>query len=212
VIPIKIQPAPVDFEAKVKEPGEAFLAKNPKPNSRDWSRHSYWRRSIEDLYRSYNCICAYSCHWIPPDTGAKTVEHFKPKGKYPAEAFHWENYRLVCSTLNGRKSDYEDVLDPFTLEEGWFILDFPSLLVHPSDALSKNDTQRVRTTIKRLGLNDEGTCLQARVSWVESYIQMPLPFPYLEQNAPFIAYELKRQGLIEEIRTMMDYEPGLLLD
>jgi hypothetical protein len=31
-------------------------------------------------------------------------------------------------------------------------------------------------------------------------------FSFLKRRAPFIAYELERQGLIEEIKTIMDYQ------
>ncbi len=205
MIPVNIQPAPTGFLTRVHQPGTAFLAKKPQPNANDWNRHSYWRRILDDLYHAYGGICAYSCHWIPPDTGAKTVEHFKPKSKYPSEAYQWDNYRLVCSTLNGRKGNFEDVLDPFALEANWFLLDFPSLMVYPNGSLTETNARRVMRTIQRLGLNDEGTCLQARLSWVEAYIQVPLPFSYLERNAPFIAAELKRQDLIDTVQFIMGY-------
>jgi hypothetical protein len=165
--------------------------------------HEYWREILDDLDKAYKSICAYSCHWISKDTGFRTVEHFKDKNTYPHEAYRWENYRFVCGTLNGRKGTFEDVLDPFLIEEGWFTLDFPSLLVQPGENLSSSLKEQVNNTIKRLGLNDKGTCLQARMSWLRDYIQVPFPFPYLEKRAPFLARELKRLDLVEKIREMM---------
>ncbi len=205
MIPVQLQPEPARFSVQVQQPGEAFLARIPRPTAEDWNTHSYWTRVLDDLYRAYSGICAYSCHWIPMDTGARTVEHFRPKKLYPQEAYRWANYRLVCSTLNGRKGDHEDVLDPFTLSEGWFILDFPSLFVQPGAHLLAAQKEQVMNTIKRLGLNDEGTCLQARINWLRDYITVPLPFSYLEKKAPFLAVELKRQNLIEAIREIMVY-------
>ncbi len=202
MIPVKMQPAPSHFIEKVQKPGEKFLKKAADP-TRQWKHHEYWREILEDLYHLYNHTCSYSCHWIPPDTGAKTVEHFKPKKLYPQEAYCWENYRLVCNTLNGRKGDNEDVLDPFIVQAGWFVLDFPLLEVRPGDGLSASITEQVQKTIDRLNLNDEGTCLQARVSWLRDYIQVPFPFSHLEEKAPFLAFELKRQDLIEKIREIM---------
>ena len=111
----------------------------------------------------------------------------------------------MSGNLNGRKGDYEDVLDPFTLSEGWFALDFPSLLVHPGKNLLSAEEELVMNTINRLRLNDEGTCLQARMNWIRDYITVPFPFSHLEKKAPFIAHELKRQHLIETIRDIMRF-------
>jgi hypothetical protein len=127
---------------------------------------------------------------------------FKDKKTYPQDAYKWANYRLVCGTLNGRKG-VQKVLDPFCIGDGWFALDFPSLLVQPGTHISPSIRKQVEDTIEILGLNDEGTCLQARVNWLRDYIQVPFPFPYLERRAPFLACELKRQDLIEKIREIM---------
>ena len=205
MIPVQLQPEPAHFFAQVQQPGETFLAQIQQPTTKEWNSHNYWTRILNDIYSAYSGICTYSCHWISPDTGAKTVEHFKPKQKYPQDAYRWDNYRLVCSTLNGRKGDHEDVLDPFALSEGWFTLDFPSLLVRPGAHLSSMEAEQVLKTITRLGLNDEGTCLQARMSWIRDYITVPFPFSHLEKKAPFIAVELKRQNLIEAIREIMAF-------
>lgn len=205
MIPVKLQPEPAYFFKKVQQPGNKFLRKTPNPTATDWNNHCYWTRILNDLHTAYSSICAHSCHWIPCDTGAKTVEHFKPKNKYPQDAYRWENYRLVCGTLNGRKGDRDDVLDPFTLPEGWFVIDFPSLLIRPSSRISAIEAELVIKTIRRLGLNDEGTCLQARMNWIRDYITAPLPFSHLEMKAPFLALELKRQDLIEAIREIMSF-------
>ena len=193
-MPVKLQPEPSDFFTKVQKKGEEFQAKTPKPTEREWKAHRYWQLALDDLYTAYSGICAFSCHWIPPLTGGKSVEHFKPKSKYPEEAYHWDNYRLVCGTLNGRKGYHEDVLDPFTLQENWFVLHFPSLQLRPGEHLSETDDKRVVDTIKRLKLNDQ-ICLDERKSWLIPYVTGKCPILYIEEKAPFLAYELKRQQL-----------------
>ena len=205
MIPVALQPEPAHFHKRVKQPGQQFLERTPAP-IKNWKNHEYWKRILGDLHTAYNGICAYSCHWIPCDTGSRTVEHFKPKELYPQEAYRWENYRLVCGTLNGRKGNYEDVLDPFAIKKGWFALDFPSLLVRPGDGVPPALAGQVYATIKRLGLNDEGTCLQARINWLRDYIQVPFPLAYLETKAPFLAQELRRQNLTETIRELMGFQ------
>lgn len=203
MIHIDERPAPPDFDVRVGRPGRVFLQslrRNRRPSSKQWLTHSYWRRIAAELHEAYRGICAYSCHWIPFDTGADTVEHFRPKRRYPRAAYDWSNYRLVCSTLNGRKSDHEDVLDPFVIEDGWFVLDFPSMLVKPNPDLPPARTRQVLATISRLGLNDEGTCLKSRVKWIRDFCSDEISLDYLRSNAPLIAKELARQRLTGRIR------------
>lgn len=198
MIPVKKQPPPSDFVEKVENPGKKFLAEYPQPEK----FRKYWRRIERELYEAYSGICAYSCTWIPRVTGARTVEHFKPMSKYPDEAYNWDNYRLVCSRLNGRKKDFEDVLDPFTLQDGWFVIDFPSLMIFPADHLSKEEVRQVEETVKRLQLDKDEECIEDREKWLRDYITGEISFTHLEKHAPFIAFELQRQELAERTHPM----------
>lgn len=201
MIHVEPQTEPPVFDAKVRKPGQRFLRRTPHPTGRQWGTHSYWREILPQLHDAYRGICAYSCHWIPYDTGSDTVEHFLAKDRHEADAYEWRNYRLVCGTLNGRKGVHEDVLDPFVIHNGWFVLDFPSLLVKPSDDIDEELKTKVQKTVDRLTLNDEQTCLKARAAWLRDYCAAdPIPFMYLKRNAPFIAAELERQGLVQSIK------------
>jgi len=200
MIHVEQQEEPGRFNSVVRRRGRSFLHAHPTPTATEWRNHRYWLEVLSELHDAYGGICAYSCHWIPYDTGADTVEHFRPKDVYPREAYEWSNYRLVCATLNGRKATHEDVLDPFLIEDGWFIIDFPSMLVKPSVDLSPANRQSVQASIDRLGLNDEGTCLKSRVRWMRDYCLRDITFEYLRRNAPFIVAELERQGLVATIR------------
>ena len=199
---IRIPPAaePPSFQDRVREQGRRFLTSTPRPTTKQWASHAYWREFGGQLHDSYDGICAYSCHWIPYDTGADSVEHFRPKGAYPDLAYEWSNYRLVCLTLNGRKGTAEDVIDPFLVTAGWFTIDFPSMLVRAAANLDGADAARVDSTIKRLGLNDEGTCLKSRVKYLSDYCSGGISLDHFRRHAPFIVYELERQGNLANIR------------
>lgn len=207
MIRVAKQEPPDDFETRVRQPGQIFLGKSPHPKSKQWSNRPYWRRISGALHTAYGGIFAYSCHWIPYDTGADTVEHFKPKSKYPHHAYEWSNYRLVCSTLNGRKGDHEDVLDPFTIQDEWFVLEFPSLLVKPAPDLAGDLRAKVIATRRRLKLNDDESCVKARLRYVRLYCsfhcQGIIPLDYLHAEAPFIAREIERQGLVDSLPEIM---------
>lgn len=204
MIHVALQPEPSFFDERVRVPGLRFLAKTPNPTQGQWRRHSYWTKCLKQLHEEYSGICAYSCHWIPYDTGWRQVEHFKAKSVFPMEAYEWSNYRLVCGVLNGRKGT-QTVLDPFFIQNGWFRIDFPSLLVKAAPDLDTELSAVIQRTIKVLGLNDEDTCLKTRAKYIESYCRGAIDFPYLQEEAPFIAMELERQGLEEGIREIMIY-------
>jgi|ERR1051326_3212873 hypothetical protein len=212
MIHVDPQPEPTHFNARVRLRGQAYLARiGHTPTTKEWESHSYWREILPNLHESYGGICAYSCHWIPYDTGADTVEHFIAKSIQPGQAYEWNNYRLVCATLNGRKGTNAVVLDPFVIDNGWFVLDFPSLQVKPERGLGEPLTGQIWDTITLLGLNDEGTCLKSRQKYIKDYCKGCVNFQYLQQDAPFIAYELERQGLVQTINDIMGYEPDACL-
>ncbi|MEH1849625.1 MAG: hypothetical protein V7L25_32800 [Nostoc sp.] len=105
--------------------------------------------------------------------------------------------------MNARKRDFQDVLDPFQIEIDWFILDFPSLLIKVSPVLEEPVKSQVRNTIKRLKLNDDDDCVKHRQDWLIQYCKGKITFEFLKETAPFIAYELERQNLVESIAFIM---------
>jgi hypothetical protein len=205
MIRVQPRPEPSHFNGRVRLRGRRFLARTPHPTGAQWKTHDYWTEAKFDLHDAYNGICNFVCHWIPRCTGSITVEHFRPKARYPRLAYEWDNLRLMCGTLNGRKSDYQNVIDPFQVVDGMFVIEFPSLMVKPSDTISRPQARRVQATIDRLRLNDEGTCLHGRKRYVRDYCQGLVDFEYIRRDAPFIAYELERQGLVDDIKSMMVY-------
>ena len=87
----------------------------------------------------------------------------------------------------------QDVLDPFTLRECAFTLDFPSLQVLPSQDCTKELASMAETTILRLKLND-ALCMKARWAYVSNYCNSRISLGFLRQHAPFIYREILRQG------------------
>lgn len=203
MIHVTRQPEPNDFDVLVRRPGAKFLRACPRPTSKQFVSHSYWRQILPQLHSAYHGICAYSCHWIPFDTGFDTVEHFISKKRHPNQAYEWNNYRLVCGTLNGRKREFTDVIDPFLVNNGDFQIKFPSMLVKASKNIHASVQKQVEDSIVRLGLNDEGTCLKSRLHWVSEYCANHITFDHLKRHAPFIAFELERQGIVDQVKQMV---------
>src|SRR5438876_6070605 len=88
-----------------------------------------------------------------------------------------------------------------------FFLDFPSLLVIANPVLTEKEKKSVEETRDRLKLNDD-RYVNVRSRWMELYCNEDLTFSGLKRNAPFIAYELERQNLIDEIKNRMIYGLG----
>lgn len=185
---------PADFDRKVRAPGDAFLKSLPAGAKVNFRGREYWRKILRELHNSYNGICAYTCHYIPLDVGGDTVEHFMPKKSYPALAYEWANFRLVCSRLNGRKKDHQDVVDPFLITPGMFELMFPSLLIREGSGLSAANKKLAKSSIARLKLNHERN-IEARLEYVLRYRDGKHSLLHLSDHAPFIHNELTRQGL-----------------
>ena len=201
------QPEPDDFGYKVREPGSwaiAELAGQPSARTRGHpflkvapSREGnkfprYWTRVRDDLRDRYDRVCAFSGMRIEP-TADVTVEHMVPKSRNWRLVYEWLNYRLACLRMNRKKLDYTDVLDPFCIEDDWFVMDIVEFRVHPAASLDPCRKQNVAATITRLGLNDLDWC-ETRRRHVEHYRQHRI-LDIVEQLFPFVAKQIQRIGL-----------------
>lgn len=193
MIHVEPQPEPPDFDGLVRKPGLEALAQGQSPLP------PYWRHCLKDLHRVYRGICAYLCIWIPPGTGARSADHFVAKSSHPELAYEWSNYRLVTQLMNSRKGAFQEVLDPFEIPNGWFVLELLFLQVLPNPELGETIRAKVQTTIDRLRLNDT-ECLSARASYYDDYLSGDVSFRFLEKRCPFVAIELKRQGRVPELK------------
>lgn len=203
MIHVTPHPEPNDFDHLVRQPGLFFLSKRPNPTTDDFKNHDYWTRIIPQMRVAYGQICAYCCEYIPYLTGNRQVEHFWPKSEPPhTRAYDWNNYRLVCGIINGRKG-VKTILDPFYVEDGWFAIQFPSLQIVPGKigGLSATLVKKIEDTITVLKLNDEGENIPAREWHLDVYCEHG-NFQHLMLTAPFLAKELTRQNLQQEIKKM----------
>lgn len=191
VIPVIQKPEPSVFNAKVRIPGQAFLARVPRPNSDQFKTKQFWKDALPELKTAYGSVCAYSSFWVP---GNSSVDHFLPKSVRPDLAYEWTNYRLALDKMNFNKANRTDVLDPVTIQAGWFVLDSASLFVKPEPALQANVKVAVDTTIRALRLNDD-MWVQMRFAVFTSYLNSELTLTYLHRHYPFIASEIRRQGI-----------------
>ena len=192
MIPVVPQPEYQEFDSEVRRPGIQFLRRKPHPSNRDFHNHNYWTRAIKNLKASYSGLCAYTSLYLV-DTAS--VDHFRPKMKYPHLAYEWDNYRLARQKINSRKGDTEEVVDPFAVKSGWFVLDLPSCLIRPGDGLDKETKKCISATINILRLNDDDSLVQERCNLLVYLAQGDITMNFLDRHYPFLAVEVRRQGI-----------------
>ena len=151
-----------------------------------------WTEALDDLMTAYDKVCAYSCFRIHPVTGSRSVDHLVPKSQTWDQVYEWGNYRLCSSLLNSRKHNFGDVLDPFEVVDGWFVLELVGFQVLPNPTLDEGTKRQVWDTIERLGLNG-ADFRNSREYDVNNY-ENGVPLVVLIEESPFVAKELARQG------------------
>lgn len=189
MIKINLKPKPKDFDLKVKKPGQDFLKKVPRPRGKQWKNKDFWCLAIPDMMKAYKSICAYSSLWIKPDQ--PTIDHYVSRDTNPQLAYEWSNFRLARWRINTSKRNYTDVLDPFKIGKDWFELDFTTFAIRPNPKLKKTEKESVSKTIERLKL-DSSDYREAREAWFNAFKD---DISKLEEKSPFIAYEIRRQGI-----------------
>ncbi|MBL8221500.1 MAG: hypothetical protein JNL62_19855, partial [Bryobacterales bacterium] len=115
--------------------------------------------------------------------------------KYPHEAYEWDNFRLVCSRMNGRKGDHGDVLDPFALPPQTFDLNVLSGEVFVHRNCPPSHRAAAQTTIDRLGLNSPEVCLD-RQEYITRTLTSEWSRALAERSCPFLVQCLVEQGLL----------------
>ncbi len=199
MIPVLRQPEPTSFDRLVRRKGLAHLNKRGFPLNEPLPANAkiepYWRDCLSDLHQKYGGVCAYLGVFFERIMGGGSVDHFIAKSANAGLAYEWDNYRLACSTMNSRKREYSDVLDPFSIEPECFRLELCTGRIYPNPDLPAADIRSIYQTIKRLGLDDP-QCREMRTRLYQEYLEHSLPPDYLKMKSPFIWQEANRQGLL----------------
>jgi hypothetical protein len=199
VIPVKSKPEPLGFDAKVRQKGLRWIQESGLDSSQPvpvgMKVKPLWQVCLPELLEAYGRICVYVCIYIEEVTGSATVEHFVPKSRRLDLAYEWSNYRLVCGAMNGSKSNFEDVLDPFTLKKGTFQLNLVNGAILVNTKLATPSKTKALETVSRLKL-DSPKCRRLRLRYFTKYIQRQIDAAFLREQAPFVYLEMKRQNLL----------------
>ena len=126
MIPVVPPPEPQEFDKRVRQPGLAWLVTNPtKTTLRPyWTE---WGDCIIRLATGFQYLCAYTAMYIPCE-GA-TIDHFISQSTDRFQAYEWSNHRYAAFRINSSKNASNQFLDPFKIQDGWFEVILPSLLI-----------------------------------------------------------------------------------
>lgn len=173
-------------------------AGQPIERPEDLERHHfppYWTRALDDLFLAYHRVCSYSCFAIHEVTGARSVDHMIPLSDAWDRVYEWANYRLAATTLNARKRDFRDVLDPFEVGDDWFHMEFVRFNLAPDPTLPEAIRQRITDTIKRLKLNGDKHRKRREKDFTR-YCAGDISLAVLCEESPLVARETIRTGRV----------------
>jgi len=106
----------------------------------------------------------------------KSIEHHKPKSRFPDEAYSWGNLFYCCSLCQSRKREiwHARLLKPDEADYAfsrYFQWNFRKNRIEPSDSASPADRKAAQLTICLYNLNAPEHChcrRRARKGWLKS--------------------------------------------
>ena len=161
---------------------------------------------MKPLQEAYSRRCAYTTKRLMDDGSDGSIDHFLPKTKFPRRAYDWDNYRLARQKVNQYKADTMEVVDPFKIETGWFVLNVPSCLVQPGKELNVVLKKKIDSTIDVLRLNADWL-VQERCNFLVGLADGKVPMSYLDEWYPFLSSEVRRQDIEGELRVIFSRTP-----
>ena len=99
----------------------------------------------------------------PPSN--ETIEHFRPKSKYPKLAWQWENLYFCCDFCQGKKQEHyeDDLLAPDAHDyefDDFFWPDLTTGRIEIRPGIGSEMQKKAECTLRLYALNDPGHCTQ----------------------------------------------------
>jgi len=186
-------PEPPDFDAQVRQPGQAWLAQHLTEHGHlpaGTRPPGLWADFKGQLADGFDNLCAYSVMVEP----VGTVDHYRSCENHPRLAYEWGNYRYASAWINSSKGTLDEaVLDPLQVEDDWFEILLPSLQLVLTAAVPSEERGRARFTLKRLHLRDDERIIRQRRQWYQMYQEGKLTLAGLADVAPLIARAVRKE-------------------
>ena len=165
----------------------------PRPTDSSWRE---FRRNLGDRSDGMCWYCERRCD-PAAEVGdrAATLDHFRPRSRFPNLAYNWSNWIFSCRRCNSEyKQDRwpnDGYVDPAAENEGerpehYFDYDMKTHEVVPRNDLTGNERQRAWDTIDDLGLNELDVRFY-RQGWTQRLMEDLMEFP-IEERAVFAEF------------------------
>jgi uncharacterized protein (TIGR02646 family) len=157
--------APDWLKEKWQEWGEKWAARYAKTKTgKSFKWGGYNNKVYKDLLPVLSAMTKYHCSFCDAyPLGRRlepTIEHFKPKTKFPGEAYKWENLFLCCRLCQKKGEAFDERLlkpdnEDYSFDK-YFDIDWATGELIPNPDASADDRERARITINLYRLNDNG--------------------------------------------------------
>ena len=187
-------PSPIDeptaFDVECRQAGLTYLQNQEALPKRP---KDFWSPFRLDLRRGFGGCCGYYAMYVHDGH----VEHFVSwntckNNNTPHLAYEWNNFRFVDGALNSSKRTLDGLLlDPFEVQDDWFELELPTLLLRPV-RVPADRMDAARLTLERLELDQGLRVLELRWEWYDQHRRGDLPLGGLRRVAPLVARAIER--------------------
>ena len=125
---------------------------------------NYWRDFRDELADRFFDKCGYCemrCSETDSPTKAPTLDHFRPRSKFPELTYEWSNWVFSCNRCNEVKGNLwpeSEYVDPCAISvderpEAYFEVDVATGEIIAKPSLSAADKRKAQNTIDDVGLN-----------------------------------------------------------
>lgn len=122
-----------------------------------WPQQDCYQAVRKQLSEMTQGHCAF-CDGRIGTESRETVEHFRPKSRFPSLAYQWDNLFPCCDMCQSQKREQfeEGLLKPDDTEfafNSYFIANYKTGEIAPSPYADEQDRHRAETTIRIYGLD-----------------------------------------------------------
>ncbi|MCP5049737.1 MAG: hypothetical protein GY940_21390 [bacterium] len=147
---------------KWEEWGKEWKAKFDANKDEKFSWRQYKKKDRKALVQALSAMTQAHCSFCDAyHMGRRlkpTIEHFKPKYKFPLEAYKWENLFLACSLCQEKGDQFDEGLlkpdEAYYSFDKYFDIDWLTGELIPNKDASREDRERAKVTISLYQLND----------------------------------------------------------